>query len=90
VRYPHRDGIQRFPESDLKEYRFENDDPDADDEAILEVTVESSPDPLVVKADGEPHDDYERKGDTIRVKSVQPNVTYRIEKLDAANLPAGK
>jgi parallel beta-helix repeat protein len=74
----------------LKEYRFENDDPDADDEAELSVTVESKPAPLVVMADGEPHEDYERKGDTIHIKGVRPNVTYRIEKLDAASLPVGK
>jgi parallel beta-helix repeat protein len=74
----------------LKEYRFENDDPDADDEAELSVTVESKPDPLIVKADGQPHEDYERKGDTIHIKGVLPNVTYRIEKLDAASLPLNK
>lgn len=74
----------------LKEYRFENDDPDADDEAVLEVTVESNPELLIVKAGGEPHQNYERKGDTLHIKGVRPNVTYRIEKLDAASLPVGK
>jgi hypothetical protein len=74
----------------MKKYQFEADDPDADDEAELIVQVEPNTTPLVVKADGEPHEDFDRRGDMIHIRGVLPNVTYQVEKLTAATLPAGE
>jgi len=36
---------------------------------------------LQVMEDGEPYDEYKRRGEYLEIHGLRPNVTYRIEKM---------
>ena len=70
---------EHLPE--CKTYHFESENAEADDEAELVVHVGTPQEGVGVTGDGKPCDRFKRHGQYLIIRSVRPNVTYRIEKV---------
>jgi len=67
---------------DSKVYRFESEAEGGEAKpGELTVHVAQQGEILQVMEDGEPYDEYKRRGEYLEIHGLRPNVTYRIEKM---------
>ena len=74
---------------DTKSYRFEIEGGEEAKPGELTVHVGRSGEVVVVKEDGEPYDEFKRRGEYLDIHGVRTNVTYRIEKMSLSPGDAG-
>ena len=72
-----------------KSYRFETEGEEEAALGELTVHVGQPGEILAVKEDGEPCDEFERRGEYLDIHDVRTNVTYRIEKMSVSPEDAG-